>query len=200
VTVDSMTKNETQSTEHARVSWTWSRVARRMRVPLGFVFAALYLWRARPTWIFLVVGAAIALVGLGIRAVASGHVDKNEELATTGPYAYVRNPLYLGSIVIAIGFAAAARDVVIALLLITLFALIYVPTIRSEEHYLRVRFLAYSAYENAVPRLIPRTLRFSGMTEGFSRELYVKHREYNASFGAAAMLVALVVKMLWFRG
>ena len=94
----------------------------------------------------LVVGAAIAALGLGIRAVASGHVDKNEELAMTGPYAYVRNPLYLGSIVIAVGFAVAARDVVIASLIVVMFALIYVPTIRSEEHYLRTRFPEYSAY------------------------------------------------------
>jgi protein-S-isoprenylcysteine O-methyltransferase Ste14 len=146
------------------------------------------------------VGAAIAALGLGIRAVASGHVDKNEELARTGPYAYVRNPLYLGSIVMAIGFAAAARDIVIALLMVVMFVLIYVPTIRSEEHYLRTRFSGYSAYARAVPRLIPRTLRFGGMSQGFSRELYLKHGEYNASFGAAAMLAALVVKMLWFRG
>ena len=169
-------------------------------MPLGFAFAAFYLWRARPTWVCLIVGAAIAALGLGIRAVASGHVDKNQELARTGPYAYVRNPLYLGSIVIAIGFAIAARDVMIAVLIVLMFVLIYVPTISSEERYLRTRFPEYSAYADSVPRLIPRTLRFGGMTQDFSRELYLKHREYNASFGAAAMLAALVVKMLWFRG
>lgn len=195
-----MTQNERQSGEHARSSWTWSRIARRIRVPLGFAFAAFYLWRARPTWMSLIVGAAIAALGLGIRAVASGHVDKNEELAMTGPYAYVRNPLYLGSIVIALGFAAAARDAVIALVIVVMFVLIYVPTIRSEERYLGTRFAAYADYARAVPRLIPRTLRFGGMTLDFSRELYLKHREYNASFGAAAMLAALVIKMLWFRG
>lgn len=200
MTVDSMTQNGRQSGERTRISWTWSRIARRIRVPLGFAFAVLYLWRARPTWISFVVGAAIAALGLGIRAVASGHVDKNEELAKTGPYAYVRNPLYLGSIIVAIGFAVAARDVVIALLIVVMFIVIYVPTIRSEERYLRTRFPGYSAYARAVPRLVPRTLGFSGMTQGFSRALYLKHREYNASFGAAMMLAALVVKMLWFRG
>ncbi len=195
-----MTQKQSQSAEPARSSWTWSRIARRIRVPLGFVFAVLYLWRARPTWVSAVVGAAIAALGLGIRAIASGHVDKNEELAMTGPYAYVRNPLYLGSIVIAVGFAAAARDVVIASLVVVLFALIYVPTIRSEEHYLRTRFPEYSTYAREVPRLLPRTLRFAEMTQDFSRALYLKHREYNAIFGAALMLAALVVKMLWFRG
>lgn len=200
MTVESMTQNGKQSEERARPSWTWSRIARRIRVPLGFAFAILYLWRARPTWISLIVGVAIAVLGLGIRAVASGHVDKNEELAMAGPYALVRNPLYLGSIVIALGFAAAARDMVIAIVIVVLFVLIYVPTIRSEERYLRTRFAGYAEYARAVPRLVPRTLRLGGMTQDFSPELYRKHREYNALFGAAAMLAALVVKMLWFRG
>ncbi|MFZ0707256.1 MAG: isoprenylcysteine carboxylmethyltransferase family protein [Candidatus Korobacteraceae bacterium] len=195
-----MTENETQSAARARLALSWSRIARRIRVPLGFAFAAFYLWRARPTWLSLVVGAAIAALGLGIRAVASGHVDKNEELATTGPYAYVRNPLYLGSIVIAIGFAVAARDVAVAVLIVLMFAVIYVPTIRSEERFLRTRFAEYSAYAHAVPRLIPSTLRSRALTRNFSRALYLKHHEYNASFGALAMLLALLVKMLWSRG
>jgi protein-S-isoprenylcysteine O-methyltransferase Ste14 len=77
-------------------------------VPLGFLFAAFFLVRAQPRWWSLAAGSAVALIGVGIRAVASGHVKKNEELAMTGPYAYTRNPLYLGSIVIAAGFALAA--------------------------------------------------------------------------------------------
>lgn len=198
MTVDSTPQNQQQSETSKPLSW--SRVARRIRVPLGFAFAAFYLWRARPDWLSLIVGAAIAALGLGIRAVASGHVDKNAELARTGPYAYVRNPLYLGSIVLAVGFAAAARDVMIAALIVVMFVLIYVPTIRSEERYLRTRFPEYPAYARDVAQLFPRTLRFGGMTQNFSRELYLKHHEYNALFGAVAMLVALVVKILWFRG
>lgn len=193
-----MPQNDQQPAVKERISW--SRIARRIRVPLGFAFAAFYLWRARPTWISLGMGAAIAALGLMVRAVASGHVDKNEELAMTGPYAYVRNPLYLGSIIVAIGFAVAARDLIVAVIIVLLFAVIYVPTIRSEEEYLRNRFTEYAAYARAVPRLVPLTLHFGGMTQGFSRELYRKHREYNAIFGAAVMLAALVVKILWFRG
>jgi protein-S-isoprenylcysteine O-methyltransferase Ste14 len=195
-----MTQNERKSGEPSRVAWIWSRVARRIRVPLGFAFGAFYLWRARPDWVSLVVGATIATLGVAIRAIASGHVDKNQELARTGPYAFVRNPLYLGSIVIAAGFAIAARDVIIALLIVVMFVGIYVPTIRSEERFLRERFPEYAAYARQVPRLFPRRFLFGGMTQDFSGELYLKHREYNASFGAAAMLAALVVKMLWFRG
>ncbi len=177
---------------------SWSRVARRIRVPLGFLFAAFYFWRARPDWISLAVGGGVAVLGVFVRAMASGHVKKNEELATTGPYAYCRNPLYLGSIIIAIGFAIAARDIWVAVGIVLLFTAIYVPVIHSEEAFLRARFAEYDAYAQRVPRLLPRTVWLSGLTAGFARALYLKHREYNALIGAAAMLAALVVKMIWF--
>ena len=179
---------------------SWSRIARRIRVPLGFLLAAIYVWRSRPTWPSLVLGAAIAGAGILVRAWASGHVDKNQELATSGPYAYVRNPLYLGSIIIAVGFVIVARDLAIAVAVVVLFAAVYVPVIRSEEVFLRNQFPQYQQYARTVPRLMPRTLRTSGMREGFSPELYLKHREYNALIGTVAMLAALVVKILWFRG
>jgi protein-S-isoprenylcysteine O-methyltransferase Ste14 len=195
-----MMRNDEQSPLQTRMASSWQRVARRIRVPLGFAFAVLYLWRARPSWLSLGAGGLIAAVGLLVRAVASGHVDKNEELAISGPYAYVRNPLYLGSIIIAAGFAFAARDALVAVLIVLVFAIIYVPTIRSEEHYLRNLFTEYEAYAQRVPALFPRTLRFGGMMDGFSRALYMKHREYNALFGAVVMWAALVAKLLWFRG
>lgn len=177
---------------------SWKRIARRIRVPLGFLFAAFYFWRAQPDWTSLAAGGAIAALGVFLRAMASGHVKKNEELATTGPYAYCRNPLYLGSIIIAIGFAIASRDLWVAVGIIVLFALIYVPVIRSEEAFLREHFASYNEYAQRVPRLLPRTPWLSGLTSGFSPALYRQHREYNALIGAAAMLAALVAKMLWF--
>ena len=177
---------------------SWNKIARRIRVPLGFLFAVFYFWRARPDWISLAVGGAVAALGVFLRAMASGHVKKNEELATTGPYAYCRNPLYLGSIIIAIGFAIASRDLWVAVGILILFALIYVPVMRSEEAFLREHFTSFDDYARRVPRLLPRTLWFSGLTSGFSPELYRKHREYNALIGAAAMLAALFIKMLWF--
>ena len=177
---------------------SWNNIARRIRVPLGFLFAVFYFWRARPDWLSLVLGGAVAALGVFLRAMASGHVKKNEELATTGPYAYSRNPLYLGSIIIAIGFAIASRDLWVAVGIVVLFALVYVPVIRSEEAFLGEHFATYNEYAQRVPRLLPRTLWLSGLTSGFSPALYGQHREYNALIGAAAMLAALVVKMLWF--
>ena len=181
-------------------AWTWSRVARRIRVPLGFLFAAFYIWRARPTWFSILIGAVVACFGLIVRALASGQVKKDRELTTTGPYAYVRNPLYLGSILLGIGFAFAARDVWIFVFLIVYFALIYVPVIHGEQNYLRSQFPAYADYMRRVPSLLPRTLWFAGITNGFSRELYFRHREYNSLLGAAAIVVVLIAKIFLFPG
>jgi protein-S-isoprenylcysteine O-methyltransferase Ste14 len=181
---------------------SWSRVATRSRVPLGFLFAAAYFWFARPTWISLGAGFAVAALGVLIRALASGHIRKNAELATTGPYAYTRNPLYLGSIIIAIGFIIAARNIWIGVGALAMFAFIYLPVIAAEEKYLRSAFPGYGQYANQVPRLLPRLTPYragTAMEDGsahFSSALYLRHREYNAALGAVLMLAALVLKML----
>jgi len=176
---------------------SWGRVARRIRVPLGFVFAAFYLWLAHPVATSLLAGSAFITAGLLIRAVASGYVQKNEQLTTSGPYAYTRNPLYLGSLILAIGFAIAARSVWIALVLIILFLTIYLPVIRAEEAHLAQHFPEFEEYKLQVPRLLPRLHRFGNSEGSFSRDLYWKHREYNATLGSAAMMAALVVKLIW---
>src|SRR3982074_1305593 len=108
---------------------TWSAVARRVRVPLGFVFAVLYFWLAMPTVKSILIRAGLIIVGLVIRALASGQLQKNEWLATGGPYAYTRNPLYLGSLILAVGFALAARSWWIVAGIVLLFFVIYLPVI-----------------------------------------------------------------------
>lgn len=176
---------------------SWGRIAKRIRVPLGFLFAAFFLWLARPEWWSLAVGSLVALAGVWVRAVASGHVKKNEELATSGPYAYTRNPLYFGSIVIALGFALAALRWEIALALVAMFAAIYIPVIRGEEQFLTAQFAGYAEYCARVPRLLPRWNAGPEGRFGFSRELYLKHREYNALLGTCAVIAVLVAKKLW---
>jgi protein-S-isoprenylcysteine O-methyltransferase Ste14 len=176
---------------------TWSHIARRIRVPLGFAFAALYIWCARPTWISLAAGGFIALIGVAIRAVASGHISKNSELATSGPYAYTRNPLYLGSMVIALGFAVAALSWLVVVALVLLFVAIYIPVILAEESFLRSRFPEFDGYARQVPRLLPRLRPHAATAGSFSRQRYLQHREYNALIGTAVMIAALVAKMFW---
>jgi protein-S-isoprenylcysteine O-methyltransferase Ste14 len=179
----------------------WSHVARRIRVPLGFAFALLYFWLARPTWRSIALGAVFIVPGLLVRALASGHVRKNEALATSGPYAYTRNPLYLGSLLIGIGFALAARSWWIGGLLVLMFFAIYLPVIRGEEKFLRGQFPEFDEYAQQVPRMLPRITpaRVGDDPGGFSMELYRKHREWNALLGAIAIVGMLLFKIFLRR-
>jgi hypothetical protein len=141
--------------------------------------------------------------GILVRALASGHIRKNLGVTTTGPYAYTRNPLYLGSLLIAAGFLIAARNPWIALAAVLMFVFIYVPVILAEEKYLTSRFPEYSEYAARVPRLLPRwpdrQNGRSSESEHFSRQLYMKHREYNALLGSALMMSALILKLVLVR-
>lgn len=184
----------------------WQRIARRIRVPLGFVTAALYLfelWRRAPQPVAIAASLVLVLPGLWLRGYAAGYVKKNRELTMTGPYAHTRNPLYLGSMLMAAGFAAALESWLLAAVLAAGFALIYIPVIASEERFLRTTFADYSDYCRGVPRLIPRLTpaRISGAmaggspgapAAGFSLDRYLKHREYNAAIGAALLYLSLL--------
>jgi protein-S-isoprenylcysteine O-methyltransferase Ste14 len=146
--------------------------------------------------------ASLVLVvpGLWLRGYAAGYVRKNAELTRTGPYAHTRNPLYLGSMMIAFGFAVASGSWIIFVALAVLFLAIYLPTIRSEEQFLRGKFAGFDEYAAQVPRLLPRlTPAKTTDTAGeFSRELYLHHREYNALMGAVAIYVALAGLLVFF--
>jgi protein-S-isoprenylcysteine O-methyltransferase Ste14 len=173
---------------------------------MGFLFAAFYLWRARPSALSIGLSLLLVAPGLLLRAYASGYVRKNDVLTVTGPYAYTRNPLYLGSMMMAFGFAAASRSWWITVLLALLFAIIYVPTILGEEDFLRSAFPQFDAYSRRVPRLLPslapvRTTDRGVDHEGgsFSRALYRKHREYNALLGVCGLYAALLADLLLRR-
>lgn len=176
----------------------WQRIARRIRVPLGFLFAAMFLWLARPTWTLILLSLLLVIPGLWLRGYAAGYVKKNTELTRTGPYAHTRNPLYLGSMMIAFGFAWASGSWVIFVALAGGFLGIYLPTIRSEEEYLRTHFAGFDEYARQVPRLLPRlTPAKNDLPQGrFSRERYLHHREYNALMGAVALYAALAARLL----
>ena len=170
-------------------------------MPLGFVFAVVFLLLARPTWTLMALSLLLVVPGLWLRGYAAGYVKKNAELTRTGPYGYTRNPLYLGSMMIAFGFAWASGSWVIFVVLAAGFLAIYLPTIRSEEEYLRAHFAGFEEYARQVPRLLPRvTAAKSGVAPGrFSQERYMHHREYNALMGAAAIYAALAARILLRR-
>ena len=176
----------------------WSRIARRIRVPLGFLAAALYLyelWQRAPHPAAIAWSLALVLPGIWLRGYAAGYVKKNRELTRTGPYAHTRNPLYLGSILIAFGFALALLSWPVALVLALGFLAIYVPVIASEERFLRATFPEFDHYCRQVPRLIPRLTpaRADAEKGSFSFMLYRKHREYNAAMGAALLYLSLLL-------
>lgn len=179
----------------------WQRVARRVRVPLGFVTAAVFFAFARPGERLLFWSLLPVVAGLWLRGYAAGYVKKNAELTQTGPYAYTRNPLYLGSMLLAFGFALAAGRVWLGVLLVGLFLAVYWPVILSEEAFLRGAFPGFDRYAAAVPRLLPRLTPariaggLAGGTGRFSAKRYQHHREYNASIGAAALYGALLLRM-----
>ncbi len=203
---------QTQQSSRPKVRPTqWQWWARRMRVPLGFVTAALFLVATAlgsPNYTAIAWSLALVLPGLLLRAVASGTVKKNRELTVTGPYAHTRNPLYLGSALIAAGFALGLFSWVVALAIAVGFALIYVPVIASEEQFLRSAFPGFDDYRRSVPRFLPRltpaklnqksslhsveTPVTSDAPGGFSPALYLKHREYNAALGAALLYLGLL--------
>jgi protein-S-isoprenylcysteine O-methyltransferase Ste14 len=179
----------------------WQSIARRIRVPLGFLTALLYLFemhRRAPQPAAVAWSLALVLPGLALRAYASGTVKKNQELTVTGPYAHTRNPLYLGSMLIAAGFALALLSWPVALVLTLGFAAIYVPVIASEERFLRAAFPAFDGYCQQVPRLIPRltpahTPGHQSETGRFSFTLYLQHREYNAGIGVLLLYLSLLL-------
>jgi protein-S-isoprenylcysteine O-methyltransferase Ste14 len=194
---------------------SWQKMARRIRVPLGFITGALYVFEvaSRPAHPAAIAWSlALVLPGLALRAAASGTVKKNRELTVTGPYAYTRNPLYLGSMLIAAGFAVALLSWPLALVLAAGFAIIYIPVIAGEEQFLRATFAGFDDYCRTVPRLAPRLIPRltpakaqidqtvahdvtpgSGTpSTGFSLALYLKHREYNAAIGAALLYLSLL--------
>lgn len=181
----------------------YGTTVQRMRVPLGFLFAFVFLYFARPDFLFLAVGGIIAAAGLLIRAWASGHIRKNQKLAISGPYAYTRNPLYLGSFIMGLGFTIASGVWWLAILFALLFLGIYVPVMRAESKELIAIFGAeYEKYSKEVPLFLPRLTPFRGensSSQKFDFELYLKYREYQAALGVVFALCVLAAKAYFLR-
>ena len=174
----------------------------RWRVPLGFACAALFFLLAQARPLTLIVGGLVALPGLALRAWATGHLRKNDALATTGPYAYTRNPLYLGSFVIGLGFTIAAGRLILGLLFALLFLGIYVPVMRVETKTLDELFgKDYQDYAAAVPLFLPRVTayRAGAARAKFDPALYRRYREYQAAIGLVVAWLLLAIKWHWLR-
>ena len=171
----------------------------RWRARMGFPLAAICLWFARPTPRSILAGAAIAVAGMAIRAAAAGHLHKGETLAMSGPYARTRNPLYLGSAILAMGFVAASRSWAVAALVAAYYLALYPFLMRREEAELRRKFgNLFDEYARCVPLFWPR-LRGAPGSGGvrFSWAKYSRNREYEVAMGVAALLSVLWVLSIW---
>lgn len=167
----------------------------RLRVPGGFLLVIAFALLAHPTARSLAMGLPVSVLGLLLRAWAAGHLAKNMALAQTGPYAYVRNPLYVGTLLVAAGLVIASRRWVLAAIFAAVFMLIYLPVIGLEEQHLRDLFPEYEAYANRVPALLP-SGRGAGTAGRFRWSLYKRNEEYQALMGFAAGAIFLILKLL----
>lgn len=167
----------------------------KLRVPCGFVLVAAFLWLSQPTFRSLAAGLPISVVGLALRAWAAGHLEKNTTLTESGPYAWVRNPLYIGTLTAAAGFVVAARRWELGVLFGAVFLLIYLPVVELEEQHLAVLFPDFAGYASRVPKLIPRPPAH-GSPKRFRFRLYRRNREYEAALGFLLGVALLVWKAL----
>ena len=191
---------------------TFKQLAQRIRVPAGFLLAPLLFVSARPTAGSLAAGAFIAMIGLAIRAWASGHLKKNQELTTSGPYAHTRNPLYLGTFLLGVGVAVGGGAWWFVALFAAFYLAIYVPVMFAEADTMRELFSdEYERYSEQVPLFVPRPtpygahgshsyaaqLKRSRWRAGrqFEISLYMRHREYRAALGFVVVYALLATKM-----
>lgn len=168
------------------------RVA-KLRVPCGFLLVGAFLWLSQPSWVSLGMGLPVSILGLALRAWAAGHLEKNLELTDSGPYAHVRNPLYIGTLTVATGLVIASRRWELGALFAVVFALIYLPVVELEEQHLRGLFPEYAEYARRVPKLIP-SIGAAGGTKSFELRWYRRNREYEALAGFLAGVAVLVWK------
>jgi protein-S-isoprenylcysteine O-methyltransferase Ste14 len=190
---------QTANITKPRRGGTW---VQRWRVPLGFLCAAIFLFFAKPTPASLLIGAAVSILGLSVRAWSAGHIRKNDVLATSGPYAYTRNPLYFGSFLLGLGFTIASARWPLAVLFVALFLGIYFPVMRVEASTLAGLFGdSYKRYSADVPLFLPRLTPYSGRNAAnrFDAGLYLRYREYQASLGLLTAWGLLVVKSYFLR-
>ena len=191
---------------------TFKQLAQRIRVPAGFVLAPLLFISARPTLASLAAGAFVAIIGLGVRAWGSGHLKKNQELTTSGPYAHTRNPLYLGTFLLGTGVAVGGGAPWFVALFAAFYLLIYVPVMFAEAETMRGLFSQeYEIYSRQVPLFVPRFTPYrassiasdgtiphrsqAGNQRQFDVSLYLRHREYRAAVGFVVAYALLAAKL-----
>jgi protein-S-isoprenylcysteine O-methyltransferase Ste14 len=178
-------------------------ISRKVRLRAVWLLIVPFFWFARPSPLLLAVGIGLAALGLSIRASAAGFIHKDRELTTTGPYAFTRNPLYLGSFFLGIGITLGGGNPIFVALFVVFFAAVYTRTIRHETRQLQAAFGdEYAEYARHVPVFVPRLTPYrrpaSAPSSGFSSQRWKRNREYEALLGAVAAFGLLMLRM-WMR-
>jgi protein-S-isoprenylcysteine O-methyltransferase Ste14 len=174
------------------------QVGSGLRTKSAWIIALPFFLLASPSSATLTLGVGVAAVGLALRAWSAGTIHKGEMLTTSGPYAYVRNPLYVGSFLIGAGLAIAGGSWLWLVLFLGFFVAMYGPTVAAEAARLTERFgHRYVEYATEVPAFLPRLTPFSGgdATGGFDWAQYRRNREWEALLGVGAAFTLLWVRM-----
>lgn len=178
----------------------FNKALQRSRVLAGYIFAIIFFVFCRPTTKFIVIGSVIGLFGLLVRGRATGHLRKELVLETSGPYAYTRNPLYLGSFLLTVGFAVASGVWWLGAVSIIFFLGIYLVVMDVEKKELEKVFGSeYRQYGRKVPIFVPRLTPWKNSTRGFDFQLYLKNREYVAAVGFLLAVLGLIARA-YFMG
>jgi protein-S-isoprenylcysteine O-methyltransferase Ste14 len=191
-----------QSSAETKVSYWFPKpyadFVQRLRVPFGFVLLVGFGWLSHPSGISMLIGLPVAILGLLLRGWAGGHLAKDQQLATSGPYAYLRNPLYVGTLTVAGGLVVASRSIWLVLLFAAVFFLVYLPAVELEEQHLREIFPDYGEYARRVSRFLPLS-RYPGVSRKFSWSLYGRNEEYKAALGFLVASAWLLIKYAFLQ-
>lgn len=177
----------------------YSAKVQRLRVPMGFLLAAAFLYFAQPTWLWLLLGLPFSAAGLALRSWAAGHLKKDESLVVSGPYAWTRNPLYLGTFLTAAGCAVASGQWFVSVAVCALFLFIYLPVMEQEEEHLRSLFPDYAEYAARVPLLLPKPPSKRSALP-YQGELWRRNKEWKAWYAYLAVQVFLLAQVLLSSG
>lgn len=172
---------------------SYADFVQRLRVLCGFLLLIAFAWLSNPTTRSMLAGIPVSILGLLLRAWAAGHLAKDRQLATTGPYAYTRNPLYTGTLLVACGIVIASRSFWLPAIFIAAFVCIYLPAIELEEQHLREIFPEYSTYAERIHRFLP-CAKWKDREARVSAALYLRNEEYKASIGFLFALAWLIFK------
>lgn len=178
-------------------SSNWREILNRFRVRSGLFLAIAVILLARSSWTSIFLGVLISLLGLTVRAWASGHLSKERTLAVSGPYRYSRNPLYLGNFLLGIGIVVGARSWWVLGLFVIYYGVFYPLIIRREGDRMRELFpQQYEEYRKKVPLFLPSIRKHFPARGKWSRSLYMQNKEYRALQGTILIWLILAAKLL----